>query len=133
MSVAVKFLWPVGGALMQCFKARKPSGSESREGEKEGREERRRGGGREGGEEGRDAAADTDASPRRPHHHHPTERLSEVQGYDTDLKGRGQLLIFAVQVFVVVVIVQLLSLSLHPQTPPIMLSTISGLNLEVVS
>lgn len=37
--MAVKFLWPVGGALMQCFKARDPSGSESKQGgrEKEGK------------------------------------------------------------------------------------------------
>lgn len=35
----VKFLWPVGGALMQCFKASVPSGSKSSGG----------GGGREGG------------------------------------------------------------------------------------
>lgn len=46
LSVAVKFLWPVGGALMQCFKARKPCGDESRE---EGGIER----GREGREGGR--------------------------------------------------------------------------------
>lgn len=44
LSVAVKFLWPVGGALMQCFKASKPSGRE-----------------------GEEAAAATDASPEDPH------------------------------------------------------------------
>lgn len=54
VSVAVKFLWPVGGALMQCFKARNPYGSETREGDKEG------------GEEGEDAAAGTDAPLKTP-------------------------------------------------------------------
>lgn len=28
---AVKCLWPVGGALMQCFKSKEPCGKESRE------------------------------------------------------------------------------------------------------
>lgn len=36
VSVAVKFLWPVGGALMQCFKERDPSGSKRREEEEGG-------------------------------------------------------------------------------------------------
>lgn len=60
VSVAVKFLWPVGGALMQCFKARKPLwkwDQGGRDGEKDGKE-------------GEDAAAGTDApleDPLRAH------------------------------------------------------------------
>jgi len=40
---AVRFHWPVGGALMQCFKAKNPSGNETREGEREGKGGRQRG------------------------------------------------------------------------------------------